>query len=200
MRTILHFSSMLLASLLTLAPFAAHGQQTEVKAHKPELALDYTFLHSNAPPGGCGCFSLNGGSAVITVPLGAAGWGVTGDVSIGHTGNVVGSGNSLTLTTFTVGGVYQPQPWKAPIRPFGHALIGLSHASGSLAQGANPTATNGSAVFAANLGGGLDLLTKHRFAIRLVEADYLVTTFNNNTNNHQNILRLSSGLVLRLGH
>ena len=22
-----------------------------------EIALDYTYLHTNAPPGGCGCFS-----------------------------------------------------------------------------------------------------------------------------------------------
>jgi hypothetical protein len=31
----------------------------------------------------------------------------------------------------------------------------------------------------------------------LVEADYLVTTFDNGSNNHQNNLRVGAGVVLR---
>jgi hypothetical protein len=31
----------------------------------------------------------------------------------------------------------------------------------------------------------------------MIEADYLVTTIDNGANNHQNILRISSGVVLR---
>jgi hypothetical protein len=33
--------------------------------------------------------------------------------------------------------------------------------------------------------------------MRLVEADYLVTTFDNGANNHQNNLRIGAGLVMR---
>jgi peptidoglycan-associated lipoprotein len=32
---------------------------------RAELALGYTYMHSNAPPCGCGCFNLNGGSATV---------------------------------------------------------------------------------------------------------------------------------------
>ena len=38
------------------------------------------------------------------------------------------------------------------------------------------------------------------FALRLVEADYFVTTFANGVNDHQNNLRLSFGVVARFGY
>ena len=44
--------------------------------------------------------------------------------------------------------------------------------------------------------GGLDLRVNPRFSIRLVEADYLLTTFDNGSNNHQNNLRVSAGVVI----
>jgi hypothetical protein len=53
------------------------------------------------------------------------------------------------------------------------------------------------AAFAGNFGGGLDLRVTHRFSVRLVEANYLLTTFDNGTNNHQNNLRISAGAVIR---
>ena len=34
------------------------------------------------------------------------------------------------------------------------------------------------------------------FSARLAEADYLLTTFDNGTNNHQNNLRISAGVVI----
>ena len=42
----------------------------------------------------------------------------------------------------------------------------------------------------------IDLRASRRFAVRLIEADYLLTTFDNGTNNHQNNLRVSAGVVL----
>jgi hypothetical protein len=35
--------------------------------------------------------------------------------------------------------------------------------------------------------------------VRLAEADYLLTTFDNGTNNHQNNLRVNAGVVVRFG-
>jgi len=60
------------------------------------------------------------------------------------------------------------------------------------------TANAGSA-FAANLGGGVDWRASRRFSVRLLEADYLVTTFDNGVNDHQNSLRLGAGVVMRFG-
>ncbi|MGD0348576.1 MAG: cell envelope biogenesis protein OmpA, partial [Terracidiphilus sp.] len=82
------------------------------------------------------------------------------------------------------------------LQPFGQVLVGIAHSSGTLVQGSNSATTNPGAAFASNLGGGLDLNTTRRFSIRLFEADYLVTTFNNGTNNHQNNLRIGAGVVV----
>ena len=61
--------------LLTLAAvFAAQAAaqassgQSVPASDKPlraELALGYTYLRRNAPPGGCGCFNVNGRSAIF---------------------------------------------------------------------------------------------------------------------------------------
>jgi hypothetical protein len=82
------------------------------------------------------------------------------------------------------------------LRPFGQVLAGVAHTSGTLVQGSNFAAANAGAAFAGNFGGGLDLHASRRFSIRLVEADYLLTTFDNGSNNHQNNLRISAGMVL----
>lgn len=72
----------------------------------------------------------------------------------------------------------------------------MGHASGSLAEGPNPAATNASAAFAGIAGGGLVLRASRHLIFRLAEADYLATTFNNADNNHQNNLRIAAGMVV----
>ena len=156
-------------------------------------------MRSNAPPGGCGCFNLNGGSATFAWTLKQTPFALAGDVTFVHSGSVSTSGESLTLSTFTGGGRYQPRLAHLHLQPFGQLLVGFAHSSGSLVQGSNPGAATAGLAFAANVGGGLDLRTDRALSIRLVEANYLVTTFNNGSNNHQNILRIGAGLALRFG-
>jgi len=163
---------------------------------RAELALDYSYLHSNAPQGSCGCFNMNGGSATFAWPLGSGKFALAGDVTIAHAGTVSTFGDNLTLSTFTAGVRYLPPIKSRSFQPFGQVLLGLAHSSGTLVQGANPGAANAGAAFAGNFGGGLDLRVNPRFSIRLVEADYLLTTFDNGTNNHQNNLRISAGVVI----
>ena len=167
------------------------------------MALSYSYVHSNAPPGGCGCFNLNGGSTTFAWLLlpgsyaKPASFALVGDVTAVHAGAATSTGDSLTLSAFTAGARYLPRLGRSPLQPFGQALVGLAHSSGTLVQGANPAAANAGAAFAANFGGGLDLRASRRFSVRLVEADYLVTTFDNGSNNHQNNLRVGAGVVLR---
>jgi hypothetical protein len=94
---------------------------------------------------------------------------------------------------------YLPRLGHASLQPFGQVLAGVAHSSGTLVQGSNPGAANAGAAFAGSFGGGLDLRATSRFSVRLVEADYLLTTFDNGTNNHQNNLRVSAGLVVHFG-
>ena len=81
--------------------------------------------------------------------------------------------------------------------------IGLALANATLnaafTQVESGSGSSGTNAFAANLGGGLDLRLNHRFSIRLIEADYLLTTFNNQSNNRQNNARISAGAVIRFG-
>jgi hypothetical protein len=45
----------------------------------------------------------------------------------------------------------------------------------------------------------VDRRINEHWSLRIVEADYLLTTFDNGTNDHQNNLRLSTGAVYRFG-
>jgi outer membrane immunogenic protein len=169
------------------------------KSPRAELALGYSYLYSNAPPGGCGCFSLNGGNATFAWMLKPSHFALVGDIAVAHAGNIDTTGEGLTLSTFTVGGRYLPRPHRSALQPFGQVLVGVAHASESLVQGGSAGPANANAAFAANLGGGIDLRATRHFAIRLVEAEYLVTTFDNGVNDHQNILRINAGIVFRFG-
>lgn len=163
----------------------------------PTLALDYSYMRSNAPPGGSGSFNLNGGSVTLAWPLAATRFALIGDVTAGHASGISSSGYGLTLSSYTAGVRYIPRCDHWPVQPYGQALIGVAHSSGSLVQGQNSVASNSAAAFAAYVGGGLDLTASRRILLRLVEADYLVTTIDNGSNNHQNNLRISAGVVLR---
>jgi outer membrane immunogenic protein len=192
------FAVLLTIAVASMCPALAHAQAapTTESAARPEIALDYTYLRSNAPQGSCGCFNMNGGNATFAWPLGSGKFALAGDVTIAHAGSVSTSGDNLTMSTFTAGVRYSPPMKTRLFQPFGQALAGLAHSSGTLVEGANPGAANAGAAFAGNFGGGLDVRVNPRFSIRLVEADYLLTTFDNGTNNHQNNLRTSAGLVI----
>jgi peptidoglycan-associated lipoprotein len=172
----------------------AQGPATD-KPARPEVALGYTFLRSNAPPAGCTCFNLNGGNATFAYPLGKGEFAVVGDLAAAHAGNISSSGYSLTLSTYTAGIRYAPKFGTKSLQPFGQALVGLAHSSGSLVQGGATPAGNSGAAFASILGGGLDIQLNRRFSIRLFEADYVLTTIDNGGNNHQNNLRIDAGAV-----
>jgi outer membrane immunogenic protein len=179
----------------------AEAQQSPAPDHpksRPELALDYTYMHSNAPPGGCGCINLNGGSATFAWPLKYKGgnFAVVGDITAVHAGAVPSGGYSLTLSTYTAGGRYAPRLRHSPFHPFGQILIGAGHSSGTLVAGQGSTPSTAGAAFAASLGAGLDLRATPRLSVRLIEADYLLTTFNNGVNNRQNNARISAGVVI----
>lgn len=207
MRAIIRIKSCLLLVLpLVAVSLRAAGAQNPVppapKAQpipRAELAVDYSYLRSNAPPGGCGCFNMNGGGATFAWMVKPRKFALVGDVTVAHAGSISSNGYSLTLSTFTVGGRYLPHLSHSKLQPFGQVLAGVAFASGSLAKATTAGTSAGAEAFAANAGGGVDLRIDHRFSIRLVEADYLATTFNNGGNNHQNMLRISSGLVVRFG-
>jgi peptidoglycan-associated lipoprotein len=211
---------MLLAiAAVSEGPRVAGAQATEASnpAARPELALGYSYVRSNAPPGGCTCFNQNGGSAEFAWPLWNGQFALVGDVTATYAGGissgtavsnyglttrtyasgVASGGYGLTMSTYTAGMRYVPKMGHSALKPFGQVLVGLGHASGTLVNGPDAKVGNAGAAFASIIGGGVDWLLNGRWSIRLAEADYLLTTFDNGGNNHQNNLRINTGVVVR---
>jgi outer membrane immunogenic protein len=160
-----------------------------------DVGLDYNYVRSNLPAGGCGCFHLNGGGGWLAFNFSHS-LGIVGEIASQHASNVSGTGADLTLTSFMAGPRYT---WNGAGRlaPFAQLLLGGAHAGGSLAPG--NSGLSGSAAFAVTAGGGLDIgLTRH-IALRALEADYYLTRFDNGVNDHQNNLRIAAGVIVRLG-
>jgi peptidoglycan-associated lipoprotein len=197
------FAMLLAFAAVSTALAAAQAPAAPVsdKPLRSEVALEYSYLRSNAPPGGCGCINLNGGSATYAWRIKPEGSiALVGEITAAHAGGISSSGYGLTLSAYTAGARYLPRLGHSSFQPFGQAMIGFAHDSGSLVEGQGSAASGAGEAFAANLGGGFDLRASHRFSIRLVEASYLLTTFGNGVNGRQNNLRLSAGVVLHFGN
>ena len=200
-RIIGKIASILTVAVVSMGSASAHAQTapaTESTA-RPEIALDYTYLRSNAPPASCTCFNLFGGSATFAWPLKLhkGQFALVGDVTAATANGISNGSYSLTLSTYTAGARYSPHVGQSPLQPFGQVLVGMVHSGGSLVNGGTANVPNAIAAFATNLGGGVDINTGSHFNIRLLEADYLLTTVDNGKNNIQNNLRISGGVVLR---
>jgi outer membrane protein OmpA-like peptidoglycan-associated protein len=90
------------------------------------------------------------------------------------------------------------------VTPFVQVLAGGMHASEITLSGCtgNCTLLPSANVLALTAGGGLDIGIHHRIALRLFQAEYLMTRFNDfnsGSSATQNDIRLSSGLVFRFG-
>ena len=192
---VLFFAEALLAAA-TLHPQAA-SSATGTNLALPEVAADFSYINSNVPVGGCGCFGVYGGSLTAAFPIARGPFAIVGDFTSGSSTSIAPNSYHLTLSTFTAGARYSPNLHWGRYHPFAQATAGFAHASQDLVEGAGASVPNASATFAADVGGGIDLDLNRRFRLRLAQASYLLTTFDNGSNNRQNNLRLSAGLVFR---
>ena len=187
-------SFLLLTTLLLGSASLAMAQE---EAYSGDAGVSYHRMRTNAAPGDCGCFSLNG--------VGVSGsWNIHGAWSIATEFGaefraVASSQDSLTVTSFLVGARYRiPQPWlKGAHRPqpFAQFLIGPAHASGGEAGVAD-----GTYAFASRLGGGIDIPLKSHFEVRAFQVEWFRTQFANAKNDRQNNLLISAGLVYHWSH
>jgi hypothetical protein len=154
---------------------------------------------SNAPPGGCGCFELEGGA--VDAAWGAPDAGMVhgaiftlaADAGIEHTGSVGSAPYGLTLTTVTAG----PRFWLpgGKLRIFGQVLLGIAHGSNSEFPHHNslvPSATS----FALDMGAGAERYINPRVSVRFLQVDYLRTALPNTSTNWQSNLRVGAGITL----
>jgi len=141
--------------------------------------------------------NLNGWNAAVQYNLNS--WfGVVADFT-GYYGSPTKtiSGTPVTVDTNEYNYLFGPRfSYRKSERwtPFVHALFGGGHVhvKGS-APGFTPVTFTDNA-FSMAVGGGLDLKVANHVAIRLVDADYLMTKFGDD---HQNNFRYSAGLVFR---
>ena len=178
--------------LVAVNPVPAVAQGAPVA----ELGVDYNYVRTNAPPDGCGCFSMHGGNGWFAYNF-SRGFGVVAEVSSQRASDISGSGEDLTLTSYLFGPRYS---WRKSehFAPFGQVLVGGAHASGSFSLDSSgfPGSSNAFAMIA---GGGLDIGVARHFAVRAFEADYYLTHFANGFNDRQNNLRISAGVIFRFG-
>ncbi len=214
---------------------AAAGTAFAQDYPKVEMAPGFSFQHNSPVLGGSQSFNCAGGGSTIAVNVSSV-FGLAADLSgckIFGLDNTYGVGSKVGGSEFTY--VFGPRITfrKGRVQPFlevnfGGERIGVScnngdagNACGAITpvqplptvNGAviivprNPNATSASKnAFALTAGGGIDIKVNHKFAIRLVQAEYLYTRFGNdcqfavcNNNNGQNSFRLKSGIVIGWG-
>jgi outer membrane immunogenic protein len=186
MRTILIFAALL---------FAGSSAAMAQEGISGDAAVTYQWVHTNAAPGQCGCFGLNGGGVSASWNVRGP-WSAVADFSSQTATGAPTVGSSLTLTSGLGGARFELPRLRGNwlhgahrVQPFAQILIGVSHAGGGaagIADGANR--------FAARAGGGFDVPVSRRFSVR-GQVDYFATTFANATNDHQNNLLIGAGIV-----
>lgn len=176
---------------LLAIPFAAMAQPEYPPA---EVFGGYSYLRAN-PEG----FNLNGWNASVAGNI--TDWfGIEGDFSghYGHPKDEFGSIPDFNINqhTFMIG---PKLAYRAgSITPFAHFLIGAARA-GSHEVGFRSTSDW---ALSTVIGGGVDIDVSKSVAIRVAQADWLMTRFDTGDffgNDRQNNFRFSAGIVLKLG-
>jgi opacity protein-like surface antigen len=187
-------------SIFTLALGMAAMAQDYPKA---EVFGGYSFAHSTFDTGGLGGIgnigvNLNGGSGSISFNPNKT-LGLVADFGIYHgTPDVLGVGVGLTHVSYLFGPKLAMRS-NEKVTPFFHALFGGVHEKASANIPGFGSFSSTDNAFAMALGGGIDAKVHNNIAIRVVQAEYLLTKFNDLNNNRQNGVRISTGIVFRLG-
>lgn len=157
------------AAVLLALPLFAQAQD----APKVEIFGGYSYLRANSEGDGLDLHGWNASAAVNFTK-----WaGIVADFS-GHYGDVtVAPGVSPDVSTylFLLGPRFSYRKHNV-LTPFGHVLLGVSRLHTSYNAFGTRIRDRDSS-FAMAIGGGLDAKVHKNLAIRLFQADYVLTTF-----------------------
>jgi outer membrane immunogenic protein len=187
-----------------------HGQTLpggrDFSLPRAEVSLAYSPTEANAPPGGCGCFFMNGLSAEGNFRTYRA-YTTVVDVTAAHTGQIQNTGQPFSLLMATGGmrlnfrfGHQRQDGFDTFYRykPFVQGLAGFAHGFDSAfpdkAGFVQPTANS----FAFLVGAGLDVKYRKHLSFRAIQADYGYTRLPNLAGNDQNLFRISTGITIHL--
>ena len=190
-------------ALLCGAMLLFAGLASAQDSPKVEAFGGYSYLRVN-PGGGFDGANFNGGSGSLAynfTPM----LGVVADFGGYHWSQ---GGADGTAVTYLFGPKIAYR--HGPITPFAQALFGGAHGSGSFfainpdarihRQGCEDCFSGSENAFAMAIGGGVDWNATEHIGIRLVQAEYLFTKFNEGGSpfpDHQNNVRVSTGVVFR---
>jgi outer membrane protein OmpA-like peptidoglycan-associated protein len=197
----------------SMAAASPYSEGRNVGTPRAELFLGYSYLQA-VPKLAAGnrLVWLNGGSASIAYNLNRY-LGIVADVG-DYTNSEIrfqGAYGATVDVNDANGGVisylFGPRisfRKYSRITPFVQGLFGGAHASEITLANCTFSCTLLPAenTFALAAGGGIDVRVKRHFAIRVIQAEYVMTRFKDydtGTTAMQNDMRLSSGIVLRFG-
>lgn len=181
------------------APKASSSADDNDTHPAAELFLGYSYIRFRPPSvSGTDTFDLHGGTASLAGNVNR--WfGLVGDFG-GYKVTGLPSGVSSKLYTFLFGPRFSHRGHRWT--PFAQFLFGDAYAKADVstpAPGFFDAASFHENAFATAMGGGLDLKFSKHIAWRVVQAEYLLTKFQDGNNNRQNNIRLATGLVFRFG-
>jgi opacity protein-like surface antigen len=177
--------------LLTLASTVPALAQWSSYSTLYELSGGFSYVRADS--NNSGGFNLLGGSGEFTYHVHK--WlALTADGG-GYVFRGFPAGVSSTMYTYAAGPRITFRSYRR-VTPFVKALLGGARLT---ASSDNVHAAENSVALLA--GGGIDVSLSRRFAIRAVQADYLLTRFSlaNGSSATQHNLRLSFGVVFRFG-
>ena len=182
------------------APKASSSSADDNSTHPAaELFLGYSYIRFRPPAiSGTDNFDLHGGTASLAGNVNR--WfGLVGDFG-GYKVSGLPSGASASFYTFMFGPKFSHRGnrWT----PFAKFLFGDAYTKADVSTpspGFFSAASFHANAFATAMGGGLDLKLSKRIAWRVLQAEYLLTKFQDGNNNRQNNIRLATGLVFRFG-
>ena len=197
---------LLLVSACMLVGAMAWSQQTPSPATQKPLSIDlgatYAPERTQTAPGNC-CFWMQGGGVDMGVTF-WKGFGIAAAFSGDHAANIA-AGVDVNKITYLGGPRYTHTirtSHNGAAMPryqiFGQGLVGGVHGFDGLYPAGTATTQSANA-FALEAGGGINYYLTRNWGLRVLEADYVRTTLPNNASNTQNDLRLSFGVVYRIG-
>jgi outer membrane immunogenic protein len=193
----MHFRSALLLVVIFALPWALHAQAISAGGSydsipRLELGANYNYFHANAPPGQCGCFSLNGGSGTVLLNVTPV-WGVVANIMVGHATNVDNSLQNITIFNYLFGARYTRRTEKRFV-PYAEALFGGAK------EDVNFQFTINRNAFGLAAGGGVSTKLKGKFGLNVVQVDYVYTQIPNAKNDRQNNIRVATGVTYGFGY
>jgi outer membrane immunogenic protein len=192
-----HLRSAALLVLVLVFPWALHAQAISMNGASDdvprlEFGANYNYFHANAPPGQCGCFSLNGGSGTVVYNI-TSKWAGVADLMVGHATNVDNSLQNITIFNYLFGPRYTRRN-SSRFTPYGQILVGGAK------EDVNFEFTINRNSFGFLGGGGVTTKLKHRFGLTIGEVDWIYTRIPNAVNNRQNNLRIVTGITYHFGN